>query len=312
MNAPVTTLPSARPGATLRTHLELARASNLPTVWANALAATALTGGTATPGGLACALAAFSCLYTGGMYLNDACDADVDARERPERPVPSGRIGAAGATLGACAWFGLGSGLAAAARLQAPDLAGTGAIGWLGACLALVACIVAYDLNHKGNPAGPALMGGCRALVYVGAALLVAPVPGTAVALLAALGFAWVVGLTRFAKAEAARGAGDERALVAWPMVALGAPVAIGVAGTAHAPLALVPAVLLLIVALRARARMRRAGPGDFPAAIGALIAAVALVDATVLALHGHTGTALVAGGCFVLTLAAQRRVAGT
>ena len=79
-----------------------------------------------------------------------------------------------------------------------------------------------------------------------------------------------------------------------------------------HAPLALVPAALLFGVALRARTRMRRAGPGDFPAAISALIAAVALVDATVLALHGHVAAALVAGGCFALTLAAQRRVAGT
>ena len=36
--------------------------------------------------------AAFSLLYTGGMYLNDAFDREVDARERPERPIPSGRV----------------------------------------------------------------------------------------------------------------------------------------------------------------------------------------------------------------------------
>lgn len=296
----------------LRTHLELGRVSNLPTVWANALAAMVLTGGRMTPGALVCALAAFSCLYVGGMYLNDACDERIDARERPGRPVPSGRITAAGATLWACAWFTLGPGLAAAARLQSPGLAGTASIGWLVACIALLACIVRYDLDHKGSAHGPALMGACRGLVYLAAALLVVPVPGPAVALAGALGFAWIVGLTRFAKAEVARAAAPDAPLVPWPFAALAAPVAIGIGGTAHAPFALVPAIALLVVTLRARTRMRRAGPGDFPAAIGALIAAVALVDATVLALHGHEGVAVVAGACFGLTLAGQRFVAGT
>ena len=32
--------------------------------------------------------------YIGGMYLNDAFDRDIDARERPERPIPSGHVGA--------------------------------------------------------------------------------------------------------------------------------------------------------------------------------------------------------------------------
>ncbi|WP_199835099.1 UbiA family prenyltransferase, partial [Streptomyces scabiei] len=32
------------------------------------------------------------CLYWAGMALNDYADATVDAVERPERPVPSGRV----------------------------------------------------------------------------------------------------------------------------------------------------------------------------------------------------------------------------
>jgi len=30
--------------------------------------------------------------YAGGMALNDACDAELDAVERPKRPIPSGRV----------------------------------------------------------------------------------------------------------------------------------------------------------------------------------------------------------------------------
>ena len=32
--------------------------------------------------------------YLGGMYLNDAFDAEIDAAERPERPIPSGQVSA--------------------------------------------------------------------------------------------------------------------------------------------------------------------------------------------------------------------------
>ena len=41
---------------------------------------------------LATLIAASACLYAAGMVLNDAFDAELDARERPERPIPSGRI----------------------------------------------------------------------------------------------------------------------------------------------------------------------------------------------------------------------------
>ena len=34
------------------------------------------------------------CLYAGGVVLNDYFDRDVDAVERPERPIPSGRVAA--------------------------------------------------------------------------------------------------------------------------------------------------------------------------------------------------------------------------
>ena len=36
--------------------------------------------------------AASSCLYMAGMALNDYADRDVDAKERPKRPIPSGRV----------------------------------------------------------------------------------------------------------------------------------------------------------------------------------------------------------------------------
>ena len=81
----------------IKTFLELCRISNLPTVWSNALVGVCAV---LAPGlGLASALRlawplmiAMSLFYVGGMILNVAVDAPVDARERPSRPIPSGRI----------------------------------------------------------------------------------------------------------------------------------------------------------------------------------------------------------------------------
>jgi 4-hydroxybenzoate polyprenyltransferase len=68
-----------------RTLLRLGRISNLPTVWSNCLAGWWLGGGGNfwKPPFL---LLGTSVLYTGGMFLSDAFDADFDRQRQPERP----------------------------------------------------------------------------------------------------------------------------------------------------------------------------------------------------------------------------------
>src|SRR5438094_889537 len=72
----------------VRTLLMLGRVSNLPTVWSNCLAGWLLGGG-----GLALRFVLLcvgaTCLYIGGMYLNDAFDFEFDRAFRRERPIPS-------------------------------------------------------------------------------------------------------------------------------------------------------------------------------------------------------------------------------
>ena len=308
----------------LRTHLELARASNLPTVWSNGLAASVLTGAVPTPAGLAAALAALSCLYVAGMYLNDACDAEADARERPGRPIPSGRIGRRAVFGGAAAWTVAGlavAGLAAAAS-PATELG----IGWALAFVALASCIAAYDAHHRENRFSPLLMGGCRALAVLAAALLLVPAPPPAVLALAAASMAWTLGLTRLAKDEAAA-LDPERTVrpARWPLAALGivplvgllAPLGARSPAPPLAPIGSLDGLLAATIGLgagalivRARSRMRT-GTG-FPAAVGHLVAGIALVDAVLLARAGHAGFALACLACFAATVVGQRRVAGS
>ena len=61
------------------TLLRLGRVSNLPTVWTNVLAGTALAGGDWNGRRSALVLLAMSLFYVGGMYLNDYFDRAIDA-----------------------------------------------------------------------------------------------------------------------------------------------------------------------------------------------------------------------------------------
>ena len=75
----------------LRTLLVLGRVSNLPTVWSNCLAGWWLGGG-GNFGKLPLLLFGASALYTGGMFLNDAFDAESDRQRRPSGPFRPARF----------------------------------------------------------------------------------------------------------------------------------------------------------------------------------------------------------------------------
>jgi hypothetical protein len=82
---------SSLPMTRLRTLLVLGRVSTLPTVWSNCLAGWWLSGGGSWERFAMICLGA-TCLYVGGMYLNDAFDAQFDQQHRPERPIPPARF----------------------------------------------------------------------------------------------------------------------------------------------------------------------------------------------------------------------------
>lgn len=78
--------------------LELVRPPNLFTVPGDVLAGAALAGIAAESTlPLLAAVVVSLLLYTAGLMLNDYVDRRIDARERPARPIPSGRVSAAAA-----------------------------------------------------------------------------------------------------------------------------------------------------------------------------------------------------------------------
>lgn len=143
------------------------------------------------------AVAAGWSFYAAGMVLNDLFDVELDRVERPERPLPSGRIGLATAAVvgrGLLALGGLGACLAAVAS-------GHPAAALVGACL--TAAIWIYDRHAKSTPWGPAVMGLCRGLNWL-LGMTAAGGPTLDVHWLIPLGIAvYVAGITLYARDEA-------------------------------------------------------------------------------------------------------------
>jgi 4-hydroxybenzoate polyprenyltransferase len=280
----------------LGTLLRLGRVSNLPTVWTNALAATVIAGGDPLSPRAGLALLAMTLFYVGGMYLNDAFDRGVDARERPGRPIPAGEIAASSV-------FGIGFGLLGAS-LVLMALCGSAA---LVPALALSAVIVFYDMHHKGNPLSPVVMSLCRLLVYVGAAAAAVGFVPTAVWIAGLAMAAHVAGLTYAAKQESL-----DRVDRLWPLAVLALPLAVGATAVArHWWAALFWLGLAAADALAVERLRRRAAPGAVPSAVAALIAAISLVDALMVAPVSLGAAALCVGG-YAATRLAQRFIPGT
>ncbi|GAA2356315.1 UbiA family prenyltransferase [Nonomuraea africana] len=134
----------------MRAWLELVRAPAALSVPGDTMAGAAAAGRAASP---ARALSSVL-LYWAGMALNDWSDRHADAVERPERPIPSGRVAPNQA-------LAVAAGLTCAGLLTAA--AGDGRRGLMLAGL-LAGAVWAYDLRLKHTPAGPAAMATCRLL----------------------------------------------------------------------------------------------------------------------------------------------------
>jgi hypothetical protein len=151
-----------QPGSTIRASLELMRPANIVTAFSDILAGFAAAGGififlggelSAQYSGLGWLLLSTFGLYGGGVVMNDVFDAELDADERPERPIPSGRISKTGAAF-------LGVSLLIFGVISASLVNLTAAV------LAFIIAVFALFYDYKAKHSvilGPLFMGLCRA-----------------------------------------------------------------------------------------------------------------------------------------------------
>jgi 4-hydroxybenzoate polyprenyltransferase len=190
----------------LRQYLLLVRLPNVFTTPSNILVGYLATTPPAEANGfhLAALMVSSGLLYIAGIVLNDYFDVEVDRRERPSRPLPSGSISKERAI--SIALIALAAANAIALAVSPASLA---------VSAALTAAIIAYDYRLKRSPAGPFAMGSTRFLnVILGAspALSAAvasggravPVPGIwAAAIFAATSlFVYIIAIMILSKKE--------------------------------------------------------------------------------------------------------------
>lgn len=177
---------------------QLLRAANVFTAASNVIAGFLIVQHRFEPvATLAVLIASSSGLYLAGMVLNDFFDAEVDAVERPDRPIPSGRVSRS--TAGVVGWILLASGVLAA--WFAAWLSHRPTAGLIGSLLAIA--VVQYNSRLKSTWAGPVAMGWCRTLnVFLGASIA-ADLSDEPIAWAFAFGVGtYTVGLTYVARSE--------------------------------------------------------------------------------------------------------------
>lgn len=276
----------------MRPWLRLVRLPNLATAAADPLAGFLICARLADIGhvpaaGWAAVLAGVA-FYAAGMVLNDVYDLELDRLERPERPLPSGRISPARA-------LAAGNLLLAVACASACASAVMAATPWPAVvAAALTAAIWLYDRHAKGTMVGPAVMGSCRALNWL-LGMTAAGGPTTASEWAIPLGMGiYVAGITLFARDEA--GMSRRGTLVAGGLVMVAGlvtaagfvwlPLLDGVARVATLPARswlVCWSILAVAVLIRAGQAIEHPEPARVRAAVGNAIMAIITLDAVLV-----------------------------
>jgi len=281
----------------LRTLLILGRVSNLPTVWSNCIAGWWMAGH-GNLWKLPLLFLGTSAMYTGGMFLNDAFDAEFDRQRRSTRPIPSGAI-----TI-ELVWIWSFSLLAGGTLALALIGTGTGVLALL-----LLASIIVYDATHKAITASPWLMGLCRFWVYVIAGTTGKNgLDGGPIWCGAVLAF-YVVGLSYVARRESFRGP-----VPYWPLVFLAAPIVMAMmmnTGDARKAAIYLSIVLLVWVGWCVRTIFFRSDV-NVGKIVSGLLAGIILVDWLAVAPLCPIGLSITFVLLFGLTLWCQRFVPAT
>ncbi|MFG3559003.1 SCO3242 family prenyltransferase [Micromonospora sp. NPDC047557] len=219
-------------------------------------------------------------LYWAGMAANDWADRELDAIERPERPIPSGRVTPTAA-------LGLAAGLTAAGVGLAAAVGGRRAAAL---AVPLAASIWGYDLLAKNTAAGPAVMAACRGLdVLLGASggRLWRALPSAATV----AAHTWTVTTLSRREVTGTDAALPMRTLAGTAVVAASAAIAVPGTRRAAAPAVALPAVLAGWYAARygaAQAQVvRDPSAGKVRAAVGAGITGLPALQGALTARGG-------------------------
>jgi hypothetical protein len=152
---------------------------------------------------------------------------------------------------------------------------------------------VLYDVWHKGNVLSPAVMGSCRALVYIGTGVAITGSISNATMIGAIALASHVAGITYAARQESLDRVGN-----LWPLALLAVPLFVALPVLVNGWMIFSAFILLLAVdAFAVWLLMKPSRRGAVPFAVSGLIAAICVVDALAIATAG--------GGILVVAICA-------
>lgn len=261
----------------MRAQLQLMRPANMVTSAADALAGYAASG--MAPGfPLVCLAVASLGLYGGGVVFNDVLDRKLDAVERPERPLPSGRAALRTAVALGVALLTVGILLGFAVSLRSGVLA----------CLIAGGALL-YDAKAKHHALfGPATLGLCRGMNFL-LGLSANPAPAGSRWLLGILWLAYIFAITAISAGEV-HGGSRRTGLLAIILIGSVA-VGLGVLAANSGPNALAAGAILLLLMVRVGPPFwrayRRPEPAHIRAAVRSGVLSLVVLDSSVAAGFG-------------------------
>jgi len=238
-------------------------------------------------------------LYLAGMVFNDVFDRKQDALERPNRPIPSGRVSVMAAVVLGIVLMAGGVASAWTVNVWSQIIA-----------LALVPAILGYDAVLKRTSLGPLGMGLCRFLnVMLGASNFSWQQMGSYWArpqLVCAIGLGvYIIGVTWFARTEAKQ---SSRAQLIAALVVLDAGVAVlaGLIGTWLNEGDATTSLLLLALIVgqlnyRAFSAIRDPSPQRVQPIIKHMLLSYVMLDASLVFWHTGDGKLAFATACLVI-----------
>ena len=289
----------------LKGFAKLMRLSNLPTCLANVLtgAAIGMRFGDISLVKIAAVAFAVCCYYCGGMILNDLCDIGYDRKHRSDRPLAAGTVSFQAALILTLLMFAAATGIIIFTASHA-----------ISPAVALLGCIVLYDVIHKKNSFSVILMGLCRSLVYVTAAVAVAAGQNSFAAVKFSLPFAILLGfytlsITIIARCE------DNGKLDFRKWLSIMMPLAMFIIIFVVRPRQILYAVI--VAAIFAGWMLRGCGyvfskPPKIKHAVLTWLSGMCLVDMWFLTVLDRPLFAIVAFACFLITFDGHKRISGT
>lgn len=241
---------------------------------------------------------ALLCAYFGGLVLNDAIDIEHDKKHRPSRPLPLGIISKKQAEF-------VGSILLVTSIILASY---TQERATLYMCL-LVSCVLAYTYLHRWLVPAVLCMGACRGLTILVAysafdvELRVQPL------VVFALGIAWYTAVLTYI----ARNEKTHNKVKRWYVLLL-LPAAIIPAMMYYEQFQMIFIVFSIILFMLWVAGTFVIFQCSMKSVHGihAILAGFCLLDIVYLSIIGEISIAMVAGICFMFTIAGQRKILGT